>query len=168
VYKVLFMDVGMAAYLTGFDWIALQALDGQSLVNEGKLAEQFVGQHLLNPFEPPRLTYWLREVKSANAEVDYVTANGNQAIPIEVKAGKSGTLKSLQQFALKKEAALCVRFDLNPPDTGRITHSAKVNSGIVSVSYTLLSLPLYMVEELPRILNEIRVAEGEKASEKNI
>ena len=156
VYKMLFMDVGMAAYLTGLDWIALQALDGQSLVNEGKLAEQFVGQHLLNPFEPPRLTYWLREVKSANAEVDYVTANGNQVIPIEVKAGKSGTLKSLQQFALIKEAALCVRFDLNPPDTGRITHSAKVNSGIVSVPYTLLSLPLYMVEELPRILNEIR------------
>ena len=59
----------------------------------------------------------------------------NQAIPIEGKAGKSGMLKSQQQFALIKEAALCVRFDLNPPDTGRITHSAKVISGIVSVPY---------------------------------
>jgi hypothetical protein len=156
VYKMLFMDVGMAAYLTGLDWIALQALDGHALVNEGKLAEQVVGQHLLNPFEPPRLTYWLREVKSANAEVDYVTTNGNQMIPIEVKAGKSGALKSLQQFALIKQAPLCVRFDLNPPDTGRITHSARANSGSVPVSYTLLSLPLYMVEELPRILDEIR------------
>jgi predicted AAA+ superfamily ATPase len=167
VYKMLFMDVGMAAYLTGLDWIALQALDGQALVNEGKLAEQFVGQHLLNPFEPPRLTYWLRDVKSANAEVDYVTANGNQVIPIEVKAGKSGTLKSLQQFALIKKAALCVRFDLNPPETGRITHSARGNSGIVPVSYTLLSLPLYLVEELPRILNEIRIAEGKNGCREN-
>lgn len=158
VYKLLFMDVGMAAWLTGLDWIALQALDGQSLVNEGKLAEQFVGQHLLNPFEPPRLAYWLREVKSAGAEVDFVTASGNQVIPIEVKAGKSGSLKSLQQFALNKHAALCVRFDLNPPDIGQITHAVRMNSGSIPVSYTLLSLPLYLVEELPRILDEIRMA----------
>jgi predicted AAA+ superfamily ATPase len=157
VYKMLFMDVGMAAYLTGLDWIALHSLDGQALVNEGKLAEQFVGQHLLNSFEPPRLTYWLREAKSANAEVDFVTASGNQVIPIEVKAGKSGSLKSLQQFVLSKNAALCVRFDLNLPDIGQITHAARVNGGSVPVTYTLLSLPLYLVEELPRILDEIRM-----------
>ncbi len=160
VYKLLFMDVGMAAYITGLDWIALQALDGQALVNEGKLAEQFVGQHLLNPFEPPRLTYWLREVKSANAEVDYVTASGNQVLPIEVKAGKSGTLKSLQQFALNKNAGLCVRFDLNPPGIQEITHAVLTEAGSVPVSYTLLSLPLYLVEELPRILDEMRMGWG--------
>ena len=156
VYKLLFMDVGMAAYLTGLDWIALQALDGQALVNEGKLAEQFIGQHLLNPFESPRLIYWLREVKSANAEVDYVMASGNQVIPIEVKAGKSGTLKSLQQFALNKNAGLCVRFDLNPPDIQESTHATIIDGSSVPVSYTLLSLPLYLVEELPRILDEMR------------
>ena len=157
VYKMLFMDVGMAAYLTGLDWIALQALDKNALVNEGKLAEQFVGQHLLSSFEPPRLTYWLREAKSANAEVDFVTASGNQVTPIEVKAGKSGSLKSLQQFALAKHAALCVRFDLNPPDIGRISHATRMARGSVPVTYTLLSLPLYLVEELPRILDEIRM-----------
>jgi uncharacterized protein len=159
VYKLLFMDVGMAAYLTGLDWIALRALDGQALVNEGKLAEQFVGQHLMNPFEPPRLTYWLREAKSANAEVDYVTASGNQVLPIEVKAGKSGALKSLQQFVVSKHASLCIRFDLNPPNIGQITHAARVSDGSIPISYTLLSLPLYLVEELPRLLEEIRMNE---------
>jgi predicted AAA+ superfamily ATPase len=153
VYKLLFMDVGMAAFLTGLDWIALRALDDPALVNEGKLAEQFVGQHLINPFEPPRLTYWLREAKSANAEVDYVTASGNQVLPIEVKAGKSGALKSLQQFALCKHASMCIRFDLNPPNIGQITHAARVSDPITC---TLLSLPLYLVEELPRLLEEIR------------
>lgn len=160
IYKLLFMDVGMAAWLTGLDWIALQALDGQALVNEGKLAEQFVGQHLMNPFEPPRLAYWLREAKSANAEVDFVTASGNQVVPVEVKAGKSGALKSLQQFALNKHVPLCVRFDLNLPDIGQIIHSARVSGGSVSVSYKLLSLPMYLVEELPRILEEIRVEQS--------
>lgn len=156
IYKMLFMDVGMAAYLTGLDWTAMQALDNNALVNEGKLAEQFVGQHLMNPFEPPRLTYWLREGKSVNAEVDYVTAAANQVIPIEVKAGKSGALKSLQQFVLNKNTALCVRFDLNLPGIQQLTHAVRTAAGSQSVSYTLLSLPLYMVEELPRILDEIR------------
>lgn len=157
IYKLLFMDVGMAAYLTGLDWIALQSMDGQALINEGKLAEQFVGQHLLSPFEPPRLTYWLREGKTANAEVDFVIASGNQVIPIEVKSGKSGTLKSLQQFVLNKNTTLCIRVDLNPPEFGKISHGVRSNDGnSVSVAYNLLALPLYLIEELPRILDEIR------------
>jgi len=116
-----------------------------------------VAQHLLSPLEPPRLVYWLREQKSANAEVDFVTASGNQVIPVEVKTGKSGALKSLQQFALHKKANLCVRFDLNLPGMQEITHSAKVADCSVPVSYRLLSLPLYLAEELPRILDEIRM-----------
>ena len=154
-YKMLFMDVGMATYLCGLDWISLQSLDDQAIVNEGGLAEQFVGQHILGPFESPKLTYWLRESKSANAEVDYVIAKGNQVIPIEVKAGKSGTLKSLQQFVLNKHTTLAVRFDLNTPGIQEVSHVARTRQGSQPVSYTLLSLPLYMVEELSRILNEL-------------
>lgn len=157
VYKLIFMDVGMAAWLTGTDWIAIQALDGHALVNEGKLAEQFIGQHLLNPFAPPRLTYWLREAKSANAEVDYITTSGNERVPVEVKAGKTGTLKSLQQIAANKKISLCVRFDLNPPAIQDVTYTTRVGDESVDVAYTLLSLPLYLVEALPRILDEIRI-----------
>lgn len=153
---MLFMEVGMAAYLCGLDWISLQSLENQDIVNDGGLAEQFIGQHLITPFESPKLTYWLRESGSANAEVDYVITRGNQIIPIEVKAGKSGTLKSLQQFVLNKHAALVVRFDLNPPGIQQVRHAARTRSGSQTVSYKLLSLPLYMVEELQRILDEIR------------
>jgi len=160
VYKLLFMDVGMAAYLTGLDWIALQALDGQALVNEGKLAEQFVGQHLISSHESPRLTYWLREGRTGNAEVDFVVAGGNQVVPVEVKAGKSGTLKSLQQFVWHKNASLCVRFDLNPPELAPISHSIRATGESVSISYRLLTLPLYLVTELPRLLDEIRMNGG--------
>jgi len=156
VYKLIFMDVGVAAYLTGLDWIALNALDGDGLVNEGKLTEQFVGQHLLNPLEPPQLTYWLREGKTANAETDYVTSNGNWVVPIEVKAGKSGTLKSLHQFAERKKSPFCVRFDLNLPEVRLISHSIRVDADTVQVSFSLLSLPLYLVEALPGLLAQFR------------
>ncbi len=160
-YKMLFMDVGMAAYLCGMDWVTLQSLDNQAIVNEGGMAEQFIGQHLLIPFEPPRLTYWLRESKAANAEVDYVVAKRNQIIPIEVKAGKSGSLKSLQQFAMSRGAPFAVRFDLNPPGIQHVTHRAQTRDGGQPVSYTLLSLPLYMVEELERILDGLWFNRGE-------
>lgn len=154
IYKILFMDVGIAAYLAGLDWSYFQSLDEMELVNEGRLAEQFVGQHLLGPFQSPKLTYWLRESKSVNAEVDYVVASGRQIIPVEVKAGKSGTLKSLQQFALSKRSDFAVRFDLNPPGIQKITHAAQTRNGSQTVSFTLLSLPLYMVDELFRIVSE--------------
>jgi hypothetical protein len=58
---------------------------------------------------------------------------------------------------LNKHADLCIRFDLTPPDTLRITHAARVSDGSLPVSYTLLSLPLYMTEELSRLVNEIRM-----------
>jgi hypothetical protein len=77
-------------------------------------------------------------------------------VPVEVKAGKSGALKSLQQFVLRKESKYAVRFDLNMPSLQSVQHTASKEKGSKSVAFNLLSLPLYMVEELPRIVNLIR------------
>jgi predicted AAA+ superfamily ATPase len=158
-YKLLFMDVGMANNVSGNDWIFLESIDDRSLVNEGGLAEQFIGQHLLNPHQAPELTYWLREAKSSNAEVDYVISKGNLIVPVEVKAGKSGSLKSLQQFVFRKRVAIAVRFDLNPPSVQNVKNVIRTKEGNRDVEYTLISLPLYLVEELPRILDDLRRAD---------
>ena len=143
--------------LCGLDWLALKDLDDRRLVNEGALAEQFVGQHLLyleEGRETPRLNYWLREGKSANAEVDYAIARGAWIVPVKVKAGTSGTLRSLHQFALAKGTRLAVRFDLNPPTVQSIRH--QVSGTRQSVEMTLLSLPLYLVGQLGRLLDRLR------------
>ena len=58
---------------------------------------------------------------------------------------------------LNKHSDLGVRFDLNPPSFDKINHLARVKGGSLPVSYTLLSLPLYMIAELHRILKEIRM-----------
>jgi predicted AAA+ superfamily ATPase len=155
-YKLLFMDVGMANNICGNDWLFFESIDERGLVNEGGLTEQFIGQHLLHPHQAPQLCYWIREGKSSNAEVDYVIARGNLIVPIEVKAGKSGSLKSLQQFVFRKRVALAVRFDLNPPSVQNLKNVIRTKEGNRDVEYTLVSLPLYMVEELPRILDDLR------------
>ena len=144
-------------YICGNDWTFLQSFPDHELVNEGTIAEQFIGQHLLSAQNhSPSLNYWVRQAKTSNAEVDYVISEGPLIIPIEVKSGKSGSLKSLQLFVTKKNISLAVRFDLNPPGLQDISHQLNTGNGIESVNYKLLSLPLYLVETLPKILNEIR------------
>lgn len=158
-YKLIFLDIGLANQLCGNDWLTLSAMTERELVNEGGLAEQFIGQHLVchsQELGPPRLTYWLREGKSANAEVDYVWSRGNWIVPVEVKAGKSGSLRSLQQFVLHKRPPVTVRFDLNVPSLHRVSHTARTADGTSQVTYDLLSLPLYAVEELPRLIDDLR------------
>jgi len=60
-YKLLFMDVGMTNNICGNDWLFFELIDERGLVNEGGLAEQFIGQHLLQPHQAPQLCYWIRE-----------------------------------------------------------------------------------------------------------
>lgn len=155
VYKLLFMDIGLANHVLGLDWTSIRGLQDQQLVNEGGLAEQFIGQHLVNlsnGLDAPRLHYWLRQGKSTNAEVDFVISPGRRILPVEVKAGKSGTLKSLHQFMHLRKLDLAVRFDLNPPSFQKVAHELPTAKGFAKVQFSLISLPLYAVEQLPRII----------------
>jgi len=58
------------------------------------LAEQFVGQEILATNDQD-LFYWSREAKSSHAETDYLIEKEGKIIPVEVKSGKGGSLKSL-------------------------------------------------------------------------
>ncbi len=158
VYKLIFMDIGLVNHICGCDWRTMAAFNDRQLVNEGGIAEQFIGQHLIDisgGLEQPLLHYWLREKKSSNAEVDYVIGSGGLVLPVEVKSGTSGSLKSLQQFIYSKGANLAIRFDLNPPAMQRVENTIRTAHGNQKVSYTLLSLPLYGVQELGRIVRDI-------------
>ncbi|MEW6427345.1 MAG: AAA family ATPase [Thermodesulfobacteriota bacterium] len=164
IYKLLFLDIGLANHVCGLDWQAISAMNEQKLINEGGLAEQFIGQHLIDKREggaPPQLHYWLREKKGANAEVDFVTSFGDLIVPVEVKAGKSGTLKSLHYFIREKGASIAVRFDLNPPSSQGVSHpvvldSVKEKVEKEQVVFFLISLPLYAVGALPKIIDRVR------------
>ena len=154
-YKLIFMDIGMANHICGCDWRTMAAFDERQLVNEGGIAEQFIGQHLIDiseGFDQPLLHYWLREKKSSNAEVDYAIGLGGVVLPVKVKSGTSGSLKSLQQFVYSKDTNLAIRFDLNPPSLQHVENTIRTARGNQKVSYTLLSLPLYGVQELGRIV----------------
>ena len=142
-YKLIFVDVGLMNKALGTSWHFMENLDERTLVNEGPIAEQFIGQELLYRHrgrEQPALNYWLREKKATNAEVDYVLGQNNSILPIEVKSGKSGSLRSLLLFADTKSIPVGIRFDLNSPTNQEIKVADRI--------FTLKSLPLYAVSSL--------------------
>ncbi len=157
VFKLAFLDVGLANRLCGLAWRDISEADDTRLVNEGGIAEQYVAQQLAWCGKgKPDLTYWHREGRQGNAEVDFVLAFGPVIYPVEVKAGKSGTLKSLDQFVLHKGLHQAIRLDLNPPSRQTVSHAVRTRTGTDSVTYTLFSLPLYAVNELPRLIDAQR------------
>jgi predicted AAA+ superfamily ATPase len=155
VYKLLFLDVGLANAVLGLDWPSISGLSDENLVNQGAIAEQFVGQHLLDLSVNTLgrgLNYWLRESKESNAEVDFVCTFHGKIIPIEVKAGATGSLKSLHQFVGEKKVPLAIRLDTNLPSTQRVQTTIRTGNETRIVSYDLISLPLYLVEKIPDVV----------------
>ena len=98
-----------------------------------------------------RSSYWNREQKSSSAEVDYLVAYEDKVVPVEVKAGKTGTLKSLQVFVAEKKAPVALRFNAMPPSCSRQETSI---AGKDKVPFMLISLPLYLVGQARRLIGD--------------
>ncbi len=157
VYKLLFLDVGLMNAICGLNWRNISQLDDIKLINEGTIAEQFIGQHLQASLaETPNreLTYWLREGRSSNAEVDYVIAQEGNIIPIEIKSGATGSLKSLHQFMGTKKTPVAIRFDASLPTISDINTIINIGKQRQKISYPLISLPLYLVERLNEVIGD--------------
>jgi uncharacterized protein len=154
-FKEIFLDVGLSSALSGLTFNQVNITDEIMLINKGALAEQVAGQILRTiqlPYINPALYYWQREEKGSNAEIDYVIEHKNYVIPLEVKAGSTGGLKSLHLFMGLKNFPVAARVNASFPNKTAIrvkTHSGK------GVKYTLLSLPFYLLGQLHRLLDGI-------------
>lgn len=152
--KVILLDVGLCSASLGLSFDQLQNLDELDLINKGGIAEQVVGQ-LLRTIAPayvePRLYYWQRIEKGASAEVDYVIAYRATALPIEVKAGSTGGLKSLHMFMDLRKLTRAVRINSDLP---HVTDVDVKDSAQEKIKYRLFSIPFYLIGELTRLLGD--------------
>ena len=141
-FKILFLDVGLLQSAMGIGRETYMS-DNLLAVYKGLVTEQFTGQQLLaleKFFIEPELYYWQREVKGSAAEVDYLWQKGEHILPVEVKTGKTGTLKSLRVYLSEKNAPFGIRFSLHP----------------LSFTDSVLSIPLYAIEALPGLIEQIK------------
>ncbi len=93
-FKAVMLDVGLMGSLIGISRLTEYQKTNLLSIFQGAMAEQFVGQEILAS-TGSNLYYWAREAKNSNAETDYLIEKQDQILPIEVKSGKSGSLKSL-------------------------------------------------------------------------
>ncbi len=145
--RIQFLDTGMINNVLSFQGEMLLLSDFSNYY-KGKVIQQMVYQelmsiHLETEYKP---NFWVREEKDSNSEVDLVYQFEKYIIPIEIKSGKTGTLRSLHQFI------------------GRCNHkyALRVYAGKLSVenattpagkSYLLLNLPYYLSFMIPQYIS---------------
>lgn len=108
--KLLSFDIGITNYMVGIQ-DKYYTEDNLNSIFKGAAMEQVVGQQLISMQQRYgyKLYYWVRDSRGASAEIDYLLVWNNQLIPIEVKAGKTGTMKSLFLFMEESDTTLAVR-----------------------------------------------------------
>ena len=145
--KLQLLDTGLVNYFAGLQ-NELFGTNDISSVYQGRISEHIVGQELLANETSPlfKLNFWTREKKGANAEVDFVLMHDGLLIPIEVKSGASGSLRSLHQFIDRAPHPYAVR-----------VYSGKLNvdkeKTIAGTKYFLLNFPFYLLGELKEYLH---------------
>lgn len=154
-FKVIYLDVGLCSAALGFTMDQITKVDEINFINNGGLAEQVVGQLLRTiemPYIEPALYYWLRHEKGSSAEVDYIVQHGSKVIPIEVKAGSTGSLKSLHLFMGLKQGSYALRINSNVPSRGLVQVKDQMGN---DVQYTLFSLPFYLIGQIHRLAIDV-------------
>lgn len=144
--KAQFLDVGLSTHalrLTKEHLRRTLAASGFS----GGLAEAFVGQELLAADARRRgpLFFWVREEKNSSSELDFLIQAGASILPVEVKAGSHGSLKSLHQFLRRSGSDLGIRVYAGPL---RLDQAAVTLPDGVRLRYRLLSVPFYLAFRL--------------------
>ena len=140
--KLFFLDVGLVNYRIGFNtFFTKQSLD---TVYQGKISEQVAAQEIVaQTFRAPSLRFWIRE-KGA-AETDFVYPFKDLIIPIEVKSGKTGKLKSLNLFMENSHHPYAIRIY-----SGKIRiDQIRLTSG---KKYHLCSIPYYLLSRLDDVI----------------
>ena len=154
-FKALMVDVGLISAQLGLSSAKPLKTEKMVFANRGGIAEQFVGQQLRAAqatATDPQLFYWQR-TGGRLGEIDYILQHGNTIVPLEVKSGATGRMKSLHQFMAEKNLSLAIRIDANPPTVEDLGIKTTLGQ---PVKYRLLSIPLYLAERVGTLIDEIQ------------
>jgi predicted AAA+ superfamily ATPase len=145
--KLQLLDTGLVNYFSGLQTEIFGTKDLNSIYG-GRIIEHLVGQELLASqhstlFKPH---FWVKENKQSNAEVDFVLQHGNKIIPIEVKSGATGRLRSLHEFINQADHNYAVRLY-----AGEL--KVETATTITGKQYSLLNLPYFLAGKMTMYLD---------------
>lgn len=111
-FKLLIIDTGLFQHIVNLDISGLFTSNDWKIINKGAIAEQYAGLELIksaSPYVQPALYYWARQARNSNAELDYLLQKGNSVVPLEIKSGSKGSMRSLQMFLQEKQVEFGIR-----------------------------------------------------------
>ncbi|MBU3928048.1 MAG: AAA family ATPase [Bacteroidetes bacterium] len=146
--KLLMLDTGLVNHSAGIqkDLILSRNINE---VYHGKIAEHIVGQELLAlmPSVRSKLNFWVPKNLNAQAELDYVWPWEDMLIPIEVKSGATGSLRSLHRFVDEAPHHRAVRIYSG-------NYKVEDIATIKGKKFKLINVPYYLVGQINKILKD--------------
>ncbi len=144
--KLLMLDTGLVNYSAGLQkqLVVSKRIDE---VYNGKIAEHIAGQELLTLSSSVRskLNFWVPKKSNAQAEIDYVFPWNDILIPIEVKSGASGRLRSLHRFMDEAPHNLAIRIYAG-------NYRIEDTKTIKGKMFRLINIPFYLIGQIKPIL----------------
>ena len=142
--RLQLVDTGLLNYSIGHQ-AEMIGLDDLNDFYRGKIIQHLVYQQLQAQNHSPlyKPVFWVREKANSNAEVDLLYQYKKYLIPIEIKSGGHGTLRSLHQFIEQSSHKFGVRLLANKFSV----ESVKTPKGI---PYLLMNLPYYASSRIPQ------------------
>jgi len=140
--KLQLFDTGLLNYFAGlqkhfFKYDNLHAFY-RGILAEHIVMQEIIGADMSTAHKPQ---FWVREKKQSSAEVDLVIPYEDYLIPVEIKAGKTGTLRSLHQFINHAPHYFAVRL-----------YAAELNfqktETIEGKKFVLLNLPYFLASKI--------------------
>ncbi len=140
--KLQFLDTGLLNYASNIQAEMYSVKDFNSFY-KGFIINHIIFQEMIaqstNIHYKPH--FWTRENANANAEVDIIHQYQTKLIPIEIKSGAKGRLRSLHEFMDRTNHTTSIRFLANKMSI----EDVKTSKG---KSYKLLNLPYFCASQL--------------------
>ena len=145
--RLQLLDTGLLNYFVGLQEQFFHH-DNLHAIYKGMIAEHIVGQELIAAASNTRKKqcFWVREKSQAQAEVDFLTQYKGHVVPIEVKSGKTGRLRSLFQFMDRCPHPYAVRLYAGPLEI----QPARTLAG---KEFYLLNIPYFLASRIHQYLD---------------
>lgn len=114
----------------------------------GKIIQHLVTQQLVAIHDQPsyRPHFWVREEGATTSEVDLVMQHEQYIIPIEIKSGATGRLRSLHEFIDRCNHIYGIRLSANALSIENVVTSR------AKKDFLLANLPYYLSVKLPEYI----------------
>jgi predicted AAA+ superfamily ATPase len=136
--RMQFLDTGLINYELNIqaDMLAMEDLNDAF---RGAIIPHLIAQEIisLNSTKTTKPHFWVREKNQSSAEVDFLIPHGKYLVPLEVKSGKTGKMKSLHQFIEASNHPFAVRMYAGE-------FSIEHHQTPAGKAYLLMNLPYYL------------------------